>query len=129
MKTYVTWEIWRDADKLIGRRFKSTKVNYYVGIDVEVLLIQFAEIIGLARKTDCGYERIKELTGFEEWELVQEPVTFMEAVNSRKDIKSEYWSEYHCSSKTFSNLAILDSDDIANTVNGQWFIKEDNINE
>ena len=50
------------------------------------------------------------LNDFSEWVLVQEPVTFIEAVNSDKRFKAEIWTKYY---------KILDVLDVLNGYDGQ----------
>ena len=57
----------------------------------------------------------------EEWELVREPVTFMEAVNSRKRIKPDGWKEFESLIEIFGYLQVASSP--LASINGKWFIE------
>lgn len=93
VKEYLTWEIWRDVEKLEGKVFKL--VSEYKGIGKEfgtgdlVKVTKYHSIYGLG-SVKYSNIRITDLTGFEVWTLAQLPVTFLEAICSNKDFKIEH---------------------------------------
>lgn len=64
-----------------------------------------------------------------EWELMQNPVDFMTAINSEKKIKSEYLDFYHSVEGTMELMRNLTRESTVRVFNGQWFIEEGDINE
>lgn len=61
----------------------------------------------------------------EEWELIRESVTFMEAVNSGKRIRHEEWNNFHTLVEALEVLWV--SAMIAERINGKWHIEEDDV--
>ena len=126
MKTYKTWEIWRDAGKLEDRHFKCIKsYNGAVQQGSTLRLIHFANCPGLAKENEVGGKRINGLTGFEEWELVQESATFMEAANSGRRVRpinGEYPDYEYISYwvRQFPSMVITNFLEI---LNGIWYIE------
>ena len=60
------------------------------------------------------------------WILASHPVSFMEAINSRKYIKGEGWGTYHPLSTVFSILSSeRDVKTMCDVINGKWYIEEE----
>ena len=84
------------------------------------------EVIGarIVMKSENGLDGGFDL--YDKWTLVQEPVTFMEAINADiKLIKYEPWAEYHTVAWVLKNLGVVSSDQGLERINGKWFIQED----
>lgn len=109
MKTYEILEkIDKDPSLMIGKRFRKTAGLWSKesGIGDIAVVTEYGNVIHLGAEK---YNKIRiNVNGFEEWEEVKEPVTFMEAAESGKRIRVEH--EYIYDSLRFlkdeySNLA------------------------
>lgn len=64
----------------------------------------------------------------DKWILVQQPVSFIEAINSGKQIRCEGWTEYrYMSLECVINVLNVEADEEEQrkAINGKWYIKED----
>ena len=60
------------------------------------------------------------------WTIAEQPVSFMEAISSRKYIKAEGWGTYHPLSTVFSILSSeRDAKTMCDVINGKWYIEEE----
>lgn len=59
----------------------------------------------------------------EDFEEIKEPVTFMEAVESGKRIKSKQWDSYQTLDDTLFILAKLSRKDKKERILGKWYIE------
>lgn len=124
-KTYKTWEIWRDVDKLKDREFNCIN-GLGKTFNEPVKLMNFADAPGLSIKVnDYTHRRIENLTGFEEWELIPKPVDFMTAANSGKEIYPEGYYHSDDLKGWLCYLIAVDNNERLELLNGKWFIKEE----
>lgn len=82
-----TWEIYQKIDEnpkeMLGKKFRQVggmvRDCFWIGDIAEIT--QYHTLIGFG---NLKYEKIRitDLNGFEEWELVQEPVTWQEAMQA-----------------------------------------------
>ncbi len=117
MKTYRTWlavkmltenrklKFKNNNDEILKRVYDVPQVNAYSG-NKELLLYLTTN-----------------------WELVQEPVTFMEAINSGKRIKPVNWKTYQTLRVILDNLKCREYSDQVETINGKWFIEDGGTDE
>ena len=130
MKTYVTGEVIKTLSEETQQRFKL------------ISGCKFLNYLGATALNNGGYLLVEDTEGNPidlrdmsgiffngKWELVQEPVTFMEAVNSGKRIRSVVFTEYHDYDELLGYLSGMCSNAIVKALNGKWLIEEDNINE
>lgn len=86
-----TWEIYKrineNPKEMVEKKFRLVKGVLFGG-DENIVIGDVAQVarfgtgfFGLSDKDGC---RIRDLTGFEEWEEIKEPVSFMEVVKSEK---------------------------------------------
>lgn len=130
MKTYDIWKmIDEDYESVAGKKIKLVKTP----TDIEKVSVGDIASIGKnARGIPCLFDkwewRIQDLTGFEEWEEVKEPVDFIEAVKSGKRIKSCYVSESTHYLSLNDYLAYLSQcyvgDELRDILNGKWYIED-----
>lgn len=125
-KIYKTWEIWRDADKLKNREFNCIN-GFDKTFNEPVTLRDFVFAPGLGTKTnDYTYTIIKNLTGFEKWELIPQPVDFITAANSGKEIRPDYEEyEYDSLGSWFYSLTGMNDQEVLKLLNGKWLIREE----
>lgn len=142
-----TIDILARAKELTGKKFKCTKSlidRDLVGKVVEI------ELFGNGQELYYGLKRnnhkVSDLTGFEEWEEVQEPVSFIEAVESNKLVRAEHpFIQSAIEDNLFTDFTrdvlrdgtslkellkilsdILPEDKLREVIlNGKWYIKED----
>ena len=123
-----TIDILARAKELTGKKFKCTRSlidRNLVGKVVEI------ELFGNGQELYYGLKinnhKVPDLTGFEEWEEVQEPVSFMEAVNSGKLIKYERWNIYNSLNEVIDILDAKSEEMQRKMINGKWYIKGDEL--
>jgi hypothetical protein len=131
MKKYKTWEIWSQANKFVGKRFKAlTDVysEFKKGDIAEV--VQYCDFIGLGA-IKFSKLRITDLTGFEEWELIQQPVDFLTAVKAYsegKTIRCERVNEITYTYKRKDGDYFKDTSGsapcITEILEGKWYVEE-----
>ncbi len=96
MKTLKTWEIRELMDRypseMLGKEFKlvngilDKRNDGHISAGETAMVSRFPGFLGLTRNSF----RVKDLTGFEEWEEVKKPVTFMEVVESGKEFTVQH---------------------------------------
>lgn len=126
MKTYRTWE----AIKMLteNRNLKFKNVNK--ALKGEIL----KRVYDVAQVNDCSENKILLIYLTSNWELIQEPVTFMEAIKAYcegkticviyESIKTYYHPTRDAKHDGFHNSVLA-----IEILEGKWFIGEDNINE
>jgi len=62
------------------------------------------------------------------WELAQEPVTFMEAMNSKKRIRYKDLQNYYSSESILRDFAGYTAERVLEKINGEWFIEDGETN-
>ena len=124
MKKYTMWEVikaFNNNEKLIFKCVTQRWEGNYVGIDDEET-ISFADNKEFENPFTCCLNMKME------WELVQQPVSFMVALNSRKRIKGIDWMKYHSAKELMNCLGTRGDDDIViSSLNGQWLIEEEEL--
>lgn len=60
----------------------------------------------------------------DEWQLVQQPVTFMEAVNSGKKIRYEEWDTFYGIKSVFETMSYKELSVVREMLNGTWYIED-----
>ena len=127
-----TWEIWKMMDedfesvrgkkfKLINPRAHITKLNK--GDVAEIGRSMSDE--GLFHEGPFG-TRLENLTGFEEWEEVKEPVSFLEAVKSGKKIRAVAWmqnTELDLPNLLY-DISDFDEEEIRQLLLDYWYIED-----
>ena len=130
MKTYATWEVIKSLTEKTQQKFKlvngSKKLDYLGSI--------VSNYVGflIVKNTNGVDIDLRDMSGIflnGQWELVQEPVTFMEAINSKKKIKPEGWDNYRNLIELSKTFSCRDITIVRELINKKWFIEEDNINE
>ena len=119
MKTYRTWEV----IKLLTEN-EELKFNLINGPHITISMSDNNYI--MLNGSDGGkISAVGNISINDLWELEQQPVTFMEAINSKGMIKAEDWEKY----KTIKYVLEYLSDGFLkpslDCINGKWFIKED----
>jgi len=118
MKTYKTWEV----IKLLTEN-KQLKFNLTNGPHIAISMSDnnYITLEGIdgSKISTGGNISINDI-----WELEQQPVNFIEAINSKGMIKAEDWGKY----KTIKYVLEYLSDGFLkpslDCINGKWFIKE-----
>lgn len=125
MKTYATWEVIKmlTENNYLKFRILNKKVcTQTISINIYKNLITSCK--GCNGEKSCG------LSTDDKWVLVQEPVSFMEAIKSKKKIRVEHPllnTEYFVLDDMLDKLCrtFLNKDIIDILTNGKWYIKED----
>lgn len=74
----------------------------------------------------CDSCNMCDLTLEDKWQLVQEPVSFMEAVNSGKEIKPENFHGFYMTVyQLMEAFYKLDENRVLEYINGKWYIRGD----
>jgi len=121
-----TIDILAKGKELVGKKFKCTKSITDTSLKGQVAKLElFGNDEGPYYGLMINRCKASDLTGFEEWELAQEPVNFMEAVNSGKLIRYKSWNIYNSLKEVISILGVKSEDAQREMINGKWFIKED----
>ena len=118
METYKTWEVIKLLTENEELKFNLANEPY--------ITISMSDNNYIMLEGSCGGKI--SITGNisinDIWELEQNPVTFIEAINSKSMIKAESWEKY----KTIKYVLEYLSDDFLkpslDCINGKWFIKE-----
>ena len=132
-----TWEIYRDIEQIpsvmMGKRFKFIKGlegdEHKIG-DISIIT-QYHMLVGFGQEKYSKI-RITDLTGFEEWQEVIKPVTFIEACqdienNHSKIYKDGIWKLMYKRDKLI--LREKDGGNIEGTtkgilLSGDWYLYE-----
>jgi len=131
LKTYDIYKmIDENPDKMLDKKFKQIGglVAEEFGIGDIAIVTPFANIIGLAYlKKSYHRIRLTHLSGFEEWELVQEPVTWEEAFDAwnkeGRDVRWEYQDNVvHMPCKVSCMLADFRVNGLM-IARGKWYIE------
>lgn len=67
---------------------------------------------------------INDYTMQYECKLVEKPVTFMEAINSGKNIKNNNMIDFRSATDIHTRLCNLTHKDFMEEINGKWYIKQ-----
>ena len=118
MKTYKTWEVIKMLEENPKLKFECREVNLSARINCQGNIY-----------LDCRFGSNTEINGnFQlngEWQLVQQPVTFMEAVNSGKKIRYEIWG-YSSTLKNALETIYRNCESIQRRMlNGNWYVEEE----
>ena len=130
MKTYQTWEIIKSLTEKTQQKFKlvgGCKNLNYIGF----IASNYVGFLRIANKDENSLN-LQNMGGIflnGEWRLVQEPVTFLEAINSCKGIRFDGLCDYYTVEAILKDLSGSTVNGYLNKINGKWFIEEDNINE
>lgn len=118
MKTYKTWEAIKMLTENPTLKFIN-KCDNIIGVNRVGFIVLFRNDNSV--NTDLFRKNVDT-----DWALVQEPVTFMEAINSGKRIKSAYSDDYNSVEETMSLLGGLTEKTVLKVLNGEWFIESEN---
>jgi len=130
MKTYKTWELLKMAESYSSNDKTTAKRPNYINKSGKTVMI--GEAIGLENGkglfTVTGF-MYKENFINEEWTLVQQPVTFLEAIKAfdegktvRHDGEFPHTYKYDDGDVRDENGNCISSDEVLNC---KWFIEED----
>jgi len=111
MKTYKNSEVMKMLEENRKLRFKGKDCKLAVTNNDSLLIIGSS---GFARRFYLE----------DVWELVQKPVSFMEAVNSGKRFKPDTWSHYYFLTEVLEALYGYHDDDAKTILNGKWLVEE-----
>lgn len=119
MKTYKTWEVIKMLTKDSKLKFKTN--NEVIGI-INNELVYFDTGNTVRLYTACAnYVNVFD----KQWELVEKPVTFMEAINSDNLIKPKGENfDYHGLSYWICMFPSIRLQYLDELLNGEWFIEE-----
>ncbi len=142
-----TIDILARAKELTGKKFKCTKSIVNTSLQGKTAILELFQNSGeLYYGLTIGNYKVSDLTGFEEWEEVQEPVSFIEAVESNKLVRAEHpFIQSAIEDNLFTDFTrdvlrdgtslkellkilsdILPEDKLREVIlNGKWYIKED----
>ena len=117
VKTYKTWEVIKMLTENPKLKFKN-KEGYGAAI--------CGDMFNITGGTDVS----RRFHIYDEWELAQEPVSFMEAVNNALEncskIKNEKWNEYYTINQLFQKLSYGYNDEYLKILlNGKWLTQEE----
>ena len=133
MKNYTTIEILSDIPRFKEKKFKLVNPVLRAGHSHKQGMTASVEMFGGDRfwaMSNSG-RRIQDLTGFEEWELLYEPVPWQEALQAWADGKTVEWhyppNDKGWISKTFYPSCLGPSRETLTT--GTWYIIEDTAHE
>ena len=139
MKTYDIWEmIDEDYESVAGKKIKLVKMPQYIE---KVSIGDIASIGKNGNDIPCLFDdggwRIKDLTGFEEWEEVKEPVNFVDVLRESNNKSIRFKLEHnlfidHVSDRKFTLSVFLNyigheyiSSDVADILlNGKFYIED-----
>ncbi len=123
MKTYKTWEIIKALSENNSLEFKMSDIG---GNSVKLMKMNsdYCMNDNIAWDEKTPFE-INRCTLQYEWELVQQPVDFMAAINSGKKIKSEYMTDYDYVEDLMNTLSVLTEPFVLKVINGKWFIESE----
>lgn len=123
MKIYRIWEVEENLSKNPKLKFKTKLKN---GNALARCYDGYINFIDELNECNIDYyaNELNDLN--REWFLVQKPVDFMTAINSGKDIRSEYWDTYKSIRGTINCLDKYDNaTSELQVINGKWYVRED----
>lgn len=130
-----TIDILARAKELTGKKFKCTKSIVNTSLQGRTAILELFQNGGeLYYGLTIGNYKVSDLTGFEEWEKVQEPVDFMEAMKAYRDDKTIYClledTKYTYNPSDTGRLDTVydqcnDGLSLEEILDGKWYIKED----
>lgn len=121
-KTYKTWEVIKMLTEIQDKNVKFMLGSYELGVDKSGLLsLKY-------KKESTTIDRNIRITADcdnffkpDEWTLIQQPVTFMEAINSGKPITSEDGYITNCDPEWILSQGMRLT---LEKINGKWFIED-----
>ena len=125
MKEYTTLEALKALTENPKLVFYNVNCHNRMGFDTSV------DVIGWLDDDGGSYEGDIPLCGTflkYKWTIAEQPVSFMEAANSKEQIKAEGWLGYEpigVALSILSSNSYADLQTMLNTINGKWYIKEE----
>lgn len=119
MKTYKTGDV-------LNELFNNNKLKFQaLGLTSKEPILKFLTSTD-GQRIECLSHSIaytNDIFSDQLWILVQEPITFIEAVNSGKKIKYEKWQNFYNLHETLLELIQFNFEDQKEILTGKWYVE------